>query len=226
MNVSQLLLASILLAESSTKASTPEQEQRLSEAASVLEEAMRIPEQAIPQDLLGKSQCVVVLPGLMKGAFIIGARHGKGYISCRKKTGIGWTSPGSVRIVGGSLGLQIGVAESDVILLVMNQKGADRLLSSQFTIGGAAELAAGPVGRTVKAQTDALMTAQILSWSRSRGAFVGVSLQGASLRQDREDNRKLYGRPIENKEIVETDIPPPEAAKQFLLMLNKHSGQK
>src|SRR6266480_4713904 len=140
--------------------------QRLDEAATVISEIMDTPDKGIPQDLLDKAQCIVVVPGLKKGAFIIGAKYGKGYLSCRKP-GAGWSAPGSIRVEGGSVGFQIGGSESDVIMLVMNERGAAKLLSSKFTLGGEGEVAAGPVGRVASAQTDAMMRAEILSWSRS-----------------------------------------------------------
>lgn len=202
-----------------------EHDKRLRDAASVLQEVMETPDQAIPQELLDRSQCAVVVPGLKKGAFIFGARYGKGYVSCRKKSRVGWTAPGTVRIEGGSFGLQIGGSETDVVLLVMNERGMDRLLSSQFTLGAGASVAAGPVGRSTKAATDALLTAEILSWSRSRGVFAGVSLEGATLRQDVSDNRELYGRTLENREIIEKELPVPGPAKKLISLLNKYSGR-
>ncbi|MCS6954007.1 MAG: lipid-binding SYLF domain-containing protein [Bryobacterales bacterium] len=204
----------------------PEHVRRLEAAATVFEEVMAIPDKAIPQELLDKAHCVAIVPGLKKGAFIFGAKYGKGYFSCRKKSGAGWTGPATVRIEGGSFGLQIGGSETDVILLVMNERGAQRLLSSKFTLGGDASVAAGPVGRTAAAQTDAFMTAEILSWSRSRGVFAGVSLQGATLRQDLSDNRALYGRTVENKEIIENELPPPKEAERFVSALNRYSSRK
>ena len=169
---------------------------------------------------------MVVVPGMMKGAFIVGAKYGKGFLSCRKKGGTGWTAPGSVRVEGGSVGLQIGGSETDVIMLVMNERGAQRLLSSKFTLGGDASVAAGPVGRTATAQTDAYMTAEILSWSRSRGVFAGIALNGATLRQDLDDNREIYGRTLENKEIVNQEVPPPKTAEKLLSLFNKYSARK
>ncbi len=201
-------------------------EKRLGEAATVFSEVMQTPDKAVPQELLDRSQCVVVIPGMKGGAFIIGAKYGKGFLSCRKKSGIGWTSPGSVRIEGGSFGLQIGGTETDVILLVMNERGAQRLLSSRFTLGGDASVAAGPVGRQATAQTDAYMTAEILSWSRSRGVFAGVSLQGATLRQDSDDNKSLYGRSVDNKDIVAQEVATPKAAEKLVSLFNKYSGRK
>ena len=128
-----------------------------------------------------------------------------------------------MRIEGGSVGLQIGGSETDVIMLVMNQRGADRLLSSKFTLGGEGEVAAGPVGRSATAQTDAFMRAEILSWSRSRGVFAGLALQGATLRQDLDDNATLYGKKLKNREIVTQGVRTPEAASKLLSLLNKYS---
>jgi lipid-binding SYLF domain-containing protein len=149
---------------------------RLNEAATVFSEVMEAPDQGIPQDLLEKAHCIVIVPGLKKGAFIVGAKYGKGFVSCRgEKARRDWSAPGAVRVEGGSVGFQIGGSETDVILLVMNKRGADRLLSSQFTLGGEGEVAAGPVGRNATAQTDAKFTAEILSWSRTRGVFAGIN---------------------------------------------------
>jgi lipid-binding SYLF domain-containing protein len=219
--------ASLLLIVAAVAAyAQPDHVKRLQAAATVFEEIMSVPDKAIPQELLDKAHCVAVVPGLKKGAFIFGAKYGKGYFSCRKKSGVGWTAPATVRIEGGSFGLQIGGSETDVILLVMNERGAERLLSSKFTLGGDASVAAGPVGRTAAAQTDAFMTAEILSWSRSRGVFAGISLQGATLRQDVSENRALYGRSLENREIITQELPPPKAAERLLNALNKYSSRK
>jgi len=203
-----------------------EDAKRLEAAATVFSEVMDAGDKAIPQDLLEKAKCAVIVPGLKKGAFIIGAKYGRGFLSCRNKSGVGWSAPGAVRVEGGSVGFQIGGSETDVILLVMNDRGVQRLLSSKFTLGGDAAVAAGPVGREATAQTDAFMTAEILSWSRSRGVFAGVSLQGATLRQDLDSNKSLYGRPIENKDIVTTDLRPPAAAQRLLSLLNKYSSRR
>ena len=199
---------------------------RLKDAASTVREIMSSPDQAIPQDLLDKAECAVIVPGLKRGAFIVGARYGKGYISCRKKSGVGWTAPGTIRVEGGSVGFQIGGSETDVVLLVMNRRGVDRLLSSQFTLGAGASVAAGPVGRSTRAATDARMTAEILSWSRSRGIFAGVSLEGATLRQDVSDNREIYGRTLENREIIEGELSVPKPAKNLISLLNKYSSRR
>jgi SH3 domain-containing YSC84-like protein 1 len=199
--------------------------QRLDEAAAVFKEIMATPDRSIPQDLLDKAHCIVIVPGLKKGAFIIGAKYGKGFLSCRAQAR-GWSAPGTVRVEGGSVGFQIGGSESDVIMLVMNERGAAKLLSSKFTLGGEGEVAAGPVGRQASAQTDALMRAEILSWSRSRGVFAGISLQGATLRQDLDDSAVLYGRKITNKEIVQSGVAAPKAAESLLGLLNKYSSAK
>jgi len=199
--------------------------QRLDEAAAVFQEIMSIPDRSIPQDLLDKAHCIVIVPGLKKGAFIIGAKYGKGFLSCRT-TGKGWSAPGTVRVEGGSVGFQIGGSESDVIMLVMNERGASKLLSSKFTLGGEGEVAAGPVGRQASAQTDALMRAEILSWSRSRGVFAGISLQGATLRQDLDDNAIIYGKKLTNKEIVQSGVATPKAAEPLISLLNKYSSAK
>ena len=196
---------------------------RLQAATEVLSEIMAAPDKGIPQDLLDKAHCIVIVPGLKKGAFIVGAKYGRGFVSCRCNPH-SWSAPGAVRMEGGSFGFQIGASETDVILLVMNARGADRLLSSQFTLGGEGDVAAGPVGRSATAQTDALMTAEILSWSRSRGVFAGISLQGATLRQDLDANQVLYGRRIENRDIVRHGIAPPSAASSLLSVLNKYSS--
>ncbi len=203
-----------------------EDAERLDRAAIVFQEIMESPDKGIPQELLNKAHCAVVVPGLKKGAFIFGAKYGRGFFSCRKRDGVGWTGPAAVRIEGGSFGLQVGGTETDVILLVMNERGAQRLLSSKFTLGGDATVAAGPVGRSATAQTDAFMTAEILSWSRSRGLFAGVSLQGATLRQDLDVNRRIYGKRLENRQIIEGQLPPPAPAKRFIDVLNKHSSRK
>src|ERR1700675_4332056 len=148
---------------------------RLGDAADVLTEIMSAPDKGIPQDLLAKSECIVIVPGLKKGAFIVGAKYGKGFLSCRKSSGVGWSAPGAIRVEGGSFGFQIGGSETDVFMLVMNKRGVDRLLSSQFTLGGDASVAAGPVGRVAQAETDARMTAEILTWSRARRLFAGYT---------------------------------------------------
>jgi lipid-binding SYLF domain-containing protein len=195
---------------------------RLDESTAVFSEIMAAPDKGIPHDLLEKARCVVIVPGLKKGAFVVGGEYGKGFLFCRKNGDGAWSAPGAVRVEGGSVGFQIGGSETDAILLVMNQRGADKLLSSEFTVGAEGTVAAGPVGRTSNAQTDALMSAEILSWSRARGVFAGVALKGATLRQDLDDNAALYGKKLDNREVVTSDIAPPEAATKLLGMLNHY----
>jgi SH3 domain-containing YSC84-like protein 1 len=197
--------------------------ERLKKAAVVLQEIMGTPDQSIPQGLLDKAYCVAIIPEMKKAAFIFGAKYGKGYFSCREKSDLGWSAPATVRIEGGSFGFQIGGSVTDVVMLVMNQGGADKLLSSRFTLGAGAAVAAGPVGRSAKAETDALLSAEILSWSRSRGIFAGISLQGATLRQDVSDNREIYGRSLENKEIIGKQLPVPATAKELISLLHQYS---
>jgi len=199
---------------------------RLDEAVTVISEIMDTPDKGIPQDLLDRAQCIVIVPGLKKGAFIVGGKYGKGFVNCRKPGGQGWTGPGAVRIEGGSVGLQIGGSETDVVMLIMNERGMQKLMTSKFTLGGEGEVAAGPVGRNASLQTDALMRAEILSYSRSRGVFAGISLTGATLREDTEDNQELYGKPYENKQILSGAVPPSPAAHKLVSLLNTYSARK
>jgi lipid-binding SYLF domain-containing protein len=222
----RLAASTILLASAGALFGQTTVETRLEEAATVFSEVMGTPDKSIPQNLLDKSSCIVVIPGMKKGAFIVGAKYGKGFLSCRKKSGTGWTGPGAVRVEGGSVGFQIGGSETDVIMLVMNDGGVRHLMSSKFTVGGDASVAAGPVGRSADAQTDAYMNAEILSYSRSRGVFAGIALNGATLRPDQDENKSLYGKAIENKTIITQEVAPPKAAESFIALLNKYSGRK
>ncbi len=221
-----LRLAALTLVAALMPATAANVFQRLENAAEALKEAMNMKEKSIPQDLLNKAHCVIVIPGMKKGAFMFGAKYGKGFLVCRGKRGIGWTAPGAVRIEGGSFGLQIGGSETDVIMLVMNEKGKKKLLASKFTVGGDASAAAGPLGRTAAAQTDAQMRAEILTYSRSRGVFAGISLDGATLRPADDDNAKLYGRRITNREIILRGVKPPPQAKRLLSVLNRYSSRE
>jgi lipid-binding SYLF domain-containing protein len=199
---------------------------RLDQAALVLNEVMAAPDKGIPEDLLAKAHCIVIVPGVKTAAFVVGAKYGKGYLSCRNRGGVGWSAPGTVRIEGGSFGFQIGASETDLIMLVMNEGGQGKLLSSKFTLGAEGSVAAGPVGRTATAQTDAQMHAEILSWSRSQGLFAGLALEGATLRQDLDDNAELYGKKLENREIVTSGMHAPKAAERLMMQLNKYSVQR
>jgi lipid-binding SYLF domain-containing protein len=195
---------------------------RLHEATTVMTEIMSTPDKGIPHDLLSDAHCIVIVPSLKTAAFFFGAKYGKGFLSCRR-SGSGWSAPASIRIEGGSVGFQIGGSETDLVMLVMNQGGKDKLLASKFTLGGEGSVAAGPVGRTATAQTDAQMHAEILSWSRSQGLFAGLALEGATLRQDLDDNAKLYGKKLDNREIVTTHVRVPKAAARLIALLNRYA---
>jgi lipid-binding SYLF domain-containing protein len=201
--------------------------QRLSNAATMFSEIMDAPDKTIPRDLLDRAECVVLVPSLKSGGFIAGVKYGKGFILCRKSGGTGWSAPGAVRIEGGSFGLQIGASETDVVMLVMNDEGRKAVLSSQYTMGGHAEVAAGPVGRSSSAQTSGWMSAGILSYSRARGIFAGLSLQGSTLRQDLDDNEAMYGKKLENQEIVSSrTLRPPKSAQKLLAELRRYSPRE
>jgi len=195
---------------------------RLKDAALVLTEMAGAGDTGIPQNLLAKSKCVVVIPAVKKAAFVVGAQYGRGYISCRTTDPAGWSAPGAVRIEGGSVGFQIGGSETDVLMIVMNDRGVERLLSNKFTLGADAGVAAGPVGRQATAQTDATMRAEMLAWSRSRGVFAGVALQGSTLREDDSEIEELYGSKLTNREIVTSRRASPVAAATLMSALSRY----
>lgn len=217
-----MLTAVLACAPLSAKEEQAKTDERLDDSASLFSEIMGAPDKGIPQDLLNKAECIILVPGLKKGAFVFGGKYGRGFALCRR-SGEGWGAPAAVRIEGGSFGLQIGFSSSDVILLVMNERGMKRLTTDKFTIGADATAAIGPVGRNATAQTDAMMTAEILSWSRSRGAFAGVSLDGATLRTDEDVNETMYGHRWTGKQILGSGAKPPAAAGKLLAQLNKYS---
>jgi lipid-binding SYLF domain-containing protein len=219
-----LLIAAVAITPLLAKDNEPSK--RLNDAAAVFSEVMGAPDKGIPQELLEHAHCIVIVPDLKTGAFIVGGKYGKGYLSCRSKVGPGWSAPGTVRIEGGSVGFQIGGSSTDLILLVMNERGADKLLSSKFTLGAEGSVAAGPVGRTATAQTDLQMHADILSWSRSQGLFAGVALEGATLRQDLDDNANLYGSKLENRAIISSRRRIPPAAAKLIALLNRYSARE
>jgi lipid-binding SYLF domain-containing protein len=200
--------------------------QRLDAAAAVFSEIMAMPDKGIPQELIENAHCIVIVPDLKTAAFVVGGKYGKGYLSCRNTSGAGWSAPATVRIEGGSVGFQIGGSSTDVVMLVMSERGADKLLSSKFTVGAEGSVAAGPVGRTAAAQTDAQLHADILSWSRSQGLFAGVALEGATLRPDLDDNATLYGKRLENRDIVTKGVRAPAAAARLMSLLNRYSAKK
>jgi SH3 domain-containing YSC84-like protein 1 len=200
--------------------------ERLDASAEMMTEIMSAPDKGIPQDLLEKAQCIIIVPGLKKGAFIIGGKYGKGFMLCRKSSGVGWSAPAAIRVEGGSFGFQIGGQETDVVMLVNSETGAKKLLASKFTLGADASVAAGPVGRDSSAETDAQLHAEILTYSRSRGLFGGVSLQGATLRPDDDWNKELYGKAMSNSAIVMGNTPAPASASKLIAVLNKYSSRK
>ena len=213
-----MVCAPLLAADTTTKTA-----ERLDDSASLFSEIMSTPDRAIPQELLERAQCVVIVPELKKAAFVVGAKYGRGFAVCRGASGAGWGPPAAIRIEGGSVGFQVGVSSTDVLMLVMNKRGMRRLSSSKFTIGGDAAAAAGPVGRSASAQTDAFVSAEILSYSRSKGLFAGVSLEGATLRNDLDENEILYGKRWTSKQILGSGAKMPEAASKLIAVLNKHS---
>jgi lipid-binding SYLF domain-containing protein len=202
-----LVFALIFTAVSSLALASPQEKSEVADrvvsAAVVLKEIMGTPDRSIPQDLLDGCQCVAVIPSMKKGAFIFGGNYGKGAISCRTDNGNGpWSAPSMIMISGGSFGLQIGVQATDLVLVVMNLSGVESLLDTKFTLGGDASVAAGPLGRNAAAKTDALLTAKILAYSRSKGIFAGLSLNGEVLRPDNDANFVLYRKQLSPREIL------------------------
>lgn len=192
---------------------------RVEAAATVLDEIQGAPDQGIPEEVLGSAECVAVIPTLLKGGFIFGGRYGKGVASCR--TPKGWSAPAFFTIGGGSFGLQIGGEAVDLVMLVMNENGMKNLLSSNFKLGADASAAAGPVGRHASADTDWKLKAQVLTYSRARGAFAGLELSGAVVKQDKESTRVFYGRMVPFKTSLKGDIEAPQSAYPFLSTLAK-----
>ncbi len=219
-----ILIAAVALAPILAK--DHDSAKRLDAAATVLSEVMGAPDKGIPQEMLDHAHCIVIVPDLKTAAVIVGGKYGKGYLSCRNKVGSGWSAPGTVSIEGGSVGFQIGGSSTDLIMLVMNERGADKLLSSKFTLGAEGSVAAGPVGRTATAQTDAQMHADVLSWSRSQGLFAGLALEGATLRQDLDDNASIYGKRLENRAIVTNGRRVPASASKLIKLLNRYSARE
>ena len=202
-------------------------QERIKSAAEVFSEIMATPDKAIPMDLLQKSECVVIVPGLKKAAFLVGGEFGKGFVTCRRTSGLGWGAPAAIRVEGGSFGLQLGGSATDLVMLIMNQHGMEQLTRSKFTLGADASVAAGPVGRTTSAQTDASMTAEVLSWSRTKGLFAGISMNGATLRSDEDANKELYGKKLTTGEIVLVNtMVAPAVASGLITQLDRLSHQR
>ena len=192
---------------------------RVQAAADVLNEIQSAPDSGIPQDILGRAECVAVVPSMLKGGFIVGAKYGRGLASCRNPKG--WSSPAFFTVTGGSFGFQIGGQAVDLVMLIMNDEGMQRLLSSQFALGADASVAAGPVGRHAEGNTDWKMRAQILTYSRARGVFAGVSLNGAVVKQDKDSTREFYGHMVTFKAALTGEVEPPAGSNPFLSSLAK-----
>jgi lipid-binding SYLF domain-containing protein len=201
-------------------------EKRITESAAVLSEIMHANDKGIPEDILEKSQCVGIVPNLKRAGFILGAKYGKGVVVCRGQEAQGWSAPSTIRIEGGSVGLQIGAGETDVVFIVMNERGMNKLMKDKFTVGADASAMAGPVGRSAEVRTDAAMRAEILAYSRAHGAFVGIALDGATLRPDNEDNQKIYGRALTQQEILRGQVKPPSCAEPLYSELNRYAPVK
>jgi lipid-binding SYLF domain-containing protein len=228
-NIYRTLLAVLLIATSAVAADREredrkKQENRLQNAGQVMSEILNVPEN-IPKDLLDKAKCIVVIPSVLKAAFIVGGSYGRGVMVCRTGNFTGpWGAPAMYALEGGSFGFQLGAQATDFVFLIMNEHGANSLLRSKVKLGGEASVAAGPVGRDAEADTDAAMRAEILTYSRSRGLFAGVSLEGSTLRPDDDANEALYGRKILASEIVRGPAPdPPAAAHTLIALLDKAS---
>jgi lipid-binding SYLF domain-containing protein len=213
-------LAALTLTLAPRVAAQQAETDRLTDAARVLDEVLAAPDKGVPEAIIDKAQAIVVIPSTVKGALLIGAQRGKGVMSA--KTAAGWSAPAFVTLTGGSIGLQIGGQATDIVLVVVNERGIENLAQNTFKIGGDASVAAGPVGREATASTDYKLQAQILSYSRSRGLFAGVSLAGSTIRADRDANEKIYGVGYSTKNIVvEKKAEPTAAAEPWLKVLKE-----
>ena len=217
-----LFVTGALLAFSTILAAETAQE-RLAKASTVFSDIMATPDKGIPQDLLEKANCVIIIPDLKKAAFVVGGQYGRGFAICRGAARTGWGAPMSVRMEGGSVGFQIGAESTDLIMLVMNKTGMDKLMEDKFTLGADASVAAGPVGRSAKAGTNVRMDAEILAWSRTKGLFAGLALSGATLRNDLDENAELYGKKISNREVMASNMAVPPSAQPLIQQLSKYS---
>lgn len=227
--IKKFLLPSILLLfvfSAVATANRDDEVKRLSRATDVFQEIMKTPDKGIPGDLLDKAECVAIVPGLKKGGLGLGGKYGKGLIMCRRPNR-NWTAPSFITIEGGSVGFQIGFTQIDVVMLFMNKKGVDKLIGDKFTIGADASAAAGPVGRQTAAQTNIRLDAEILTYSRAKGLFAGVSLDGATLRSDKDDNRDFYGRDIDPRAILlDGSVEMPAEARSLASALSWQSPKK
>jgi lipid-binding SYLF domain-containing protein len=198
-------------------------QKRIKSAGEVLNEIMGVKDKAIPDKIMADAECVAVVPSMVKIAIGFGGNHGKGVATCR--TSKGWSAPAPFSITGGSWGLQIGGQAVDLVMLVMNQKGMDALLSSKFKVGADASAAAGPVGRAAEASTDWKMKAEVLTYSRARGIFAGIDISGSKIAQDRDETAVLYGKMIPFASILNGKVPPPNGSEPFLAAVRKYADQ-
>jgi lipid-binding SYLF domain-containing protein len=220
-----VLTLSTLVATASAASPSKKEVRILREASTVVETLMATPDNSIPEDLLERAECIGVFPGVKKGAFIVGGQYGRGVVSCRATDGR-MDAPAFYSIGGGSIGFQIGGSSTDIVFLVMNPDGMKHLVSDRFAIGGEVSAAAGPVGRTAHAATDAQAQAQILSWSRSRGLFAGASLDGAVVQPSEEANQRLYGKETSAKTIlIEHEVTVPAHARRFVQVIREHTAR-
>lgn len=196
-------------------------DQRLQNAAATFKQVMATPDKGIPKDLIERAECVVLVPGVKKAAFLVGGQYGRGFASCRTSSNE-WSPPAAVKIAGGSFGYQLGVDSTDLFLLVMNHRGLSHLLSDKFKIGADVAGAAGPVGRDISADTDILAHAEVLSWSRTRGIFAGASLTGTVVKTDNSENEKVYGKKVSDRDVIRGDVATPPAAQQLMAELNQY----
>jgi SH3 domain-containing YSC84-like protein 1 len=221
-----IALAVLVLAPTfvyAAKSEKSDTDKRIRESANVFTEIMSAPDKGIPQEILEKAQCIGIVPNLKRAGFVVGGKYGKGVLVCR--TGHGWSAPSNIRIEGGGIGLQIGISETDLVFVVSNTSGQEKLMQDKFTFGADAQAAAGPVGRTAEAQTDAKLHAEILSYSRSRGLFAGISLDGSTLRPDKEDNEAIYGSGVSQRDILTTNVKAPASADALYAVLNRYGGK-
>lgn len=222
-----LMVALLLLAFSTPADDKEKDEDRIKDAGRVLTEILNMPDD-IPPKLLDRADCVVVIPSVLKAGFIVGAQYGRGVMTCRTGPDFNgpWGAPTMMALEGGSFGLQIGAEATDFVILVMNDRGANGILSSKVKLGGDASVAAGPVGRDASAETDATLRAEMLTYSRSRGAFAGVTLEGSTLRPDNDANRRIYGEKVSARDIVlRQETPVLTAASQLIATLNARTPQ-
>ncbi|HVN80252.1 MAG TPA: lipid-binding SYLF domain-containing protein [Terriglobia bacterium] len=222
--VAMMTLSLVLLVGPSWAGSNESDEvRRMQSAANVMNEIMAAPDKGIPEEILGSAKCVAVVPSMIKAGFIVGGNYGKGVATCR--TDSGWSAPAPFLVTGGSFGLQVGGEAVDLVMLVMNERGMQQLLSSKFQLGADVSAAAGPVGRHAEGNTDWKMRAEVLSYSRARGIFAGVSLDGAVIKQDKDDTKALYGTATSFSAILKGQVASPNGSQPFLTAVRKYAEQ-